>query len=260
MDLFVLSSGSCGNCAFVRSGDTRIIVDAGIPVRTIKHLLASIGESIDDLDGLLITHDHRDHMKSAEIVARRHAVPVFVTEKTLAGGSHLFPRPIDPKRTVAFRSGDRFSIGALDIESVPTPHDAADPVGFVVDDGVRRLGVFTDLGHGFDGFGERLGSLDAVMLETNYDDDMLEFGPYPAYLKRRIRGTHGHLSNLDAASLLRDSRSERLRTVIASHLSEENNHPERVLDTFRRTLDEAHLSALKLVVTRRGMPTTKLVL
>ncbi len=258
MDLFVLSSGSCGNCAFVRSGATRIIVDAGIPARSIKRLLATIGESIDAIDGVLITHDHRDHIRSAELLSRRPGLSIYATEPTLAAAAHLFPE-IDSKRIEHFAGGDRFSVGSIEIESVPTPHDAADPVGFVVDDGDKRLGIFTDFGHAFDGIKERIATFDAVMIESNYDEEMLEAGPYPDYLKERIGGPLGHLSNHEAARLLRDHATDRLRTAILSHLSAENNDPASALATFDQVLDGRRENDFELLVARRGMPMKKLV-
>ena len=135
-----------------------------------------------------------------------------------------------------FRAGQLLAIERLRIETLPTPHDGADGAAFVVDDGRVRLGVLTDLGHPFAGLAETLASLDGVFLESNYEPDMLEHGPYPAHLKRRIRGPGGHLSNPEAAELLQQTAAERLRWACLAHLSEQNNQPDVALHTHRQVL------------------------
>jgi phosphoribosyl 1,2-cyclic phosphodiesterase len=184
------------------------------------------------------------------IYQRKFGLPVWATPATVraAQTSHEIGALHDVR---AFSAGQTLHFGALAVETIPTAHDGVDGVAFVVDDGHRRVGVLTDLGHPFSGLPEVIGSLDAVLLESNYDPDMLEHGPYPPHLKARIRGPHGHLSNDEAAELLARSAAPRLRWACLAHLSEQNNEPALALRTHRRVLGETRARDLSLVVASR---------
>lgn len=232
MNIVSLQSGSNGNCAYVEAGGVRLLFDAGISGRQAQRRLATHGRDLADVDALLISHDHRDHTRCMGVFHRKFGLPIHVTKKTLA-----VARAKDDlgeiNRPRHFRAGATLEFGQVRVETIRTPHDGADGVVFVVDDGRRRLGILTDLGHVFDGLDAVIASLDAVLLESNYDPDLLEDGPYPAFLKRRIRGPGGHLSNFEVAELLRRARGRRLKWACLGHLSGENNAPELALSTHR---------------------------
>lgn len=235
MKVISLQSGSNGNCIYVEADGSRLLIDAGIPGLTAERRLALRQRNIRDVDALLISHDHCDHTSCLGIYHRRYGFPVYMTERTYYAVNRK--SPLGPLRELRhFHSGEVLDFGSVRVETIPTPHDAADGVVFVVDDGKRRVGIFTDLGHVFDRLEEVVDSLDAIVLESNYDPDMLERGPYPDQLKRRIRGPQGHLSNLEAAQFLAVTRGPRLRWACLAHLSHENNHPDVALATHRSFL------------------------
>ncbi len=230
-----LQSGSNGNSIYVEAGGVRLLVDAGISGVQMASRLALRGIDACHIDGLLISHDHADHVRSMGVYQRKFGIPVYVTERTiLAARRRIRLGLIEDVR--CFASGSTWTLGELTIETIPTPHDSADGVGFVFDDGRSRLGVLTDLGHVFSGLEEVLYSLDAVLLESNYDPQMLQDGPYPESLKQRIRGPAGHLSNGESAELLRDAFRGRLQWACLAHLSEQNNEPNLALRTHQEML------------------------
>lgn len=235
MKVISLQSGSNGNCIYVETPGTRLLFDAGISGATAQERLAERGRDIRKVDALIISHDHADHIRSAGIFQRKFGIPLFVTARTLAAaqGRCSLGKLKDVQH---FRSGGTVRINGISIHTVPTPHDGEDGSVFVVDDGSRRLGIMTDLGHVFGGLGHVISSLDAVLLESNYDPAMLANGPYPRFLKQRIKGPHGHLSNREAAELIAGACGGRLRWAIIGHLSEQNNSPDVALRTHREIL------------------------
>lgn len=236
MFVMALQSGSNGNCIYVESAKTRLLLDAGISGAQAAARLALAGRDIRDVHGVLISHDHVDHARCAGVFHRKFGLPLYATQRTIeaAAERHALGEMTDIR---CFQPGHSVRIGDITVETVPTPHDAVEGVAFVLDDGRRRLGVLTDLGHAFDGLADVLDTLDAVLLESNYDPLMLESGPYPWHLQERIRGPAGHLSNLEAAELVRDAvRAGRLRWACLGHLSEHNNTPDLALATCRRVI------------------------
>ena len=235
MKVISLQSGSNGNCYYVQAGGVRLLVDAGISGKQAQKRLARHGLDIREVQAVLISHDHRDHSRSMGIYQRKFGLPVHVTARTLDAAQRW--QQLGPLEDIRpFKAGSVLRFGEVSVETIPTPHDGVDGVVFVVDDGHRRLGILTDLGHVFDGLVAVIGSLDAVVLESNYDPEMLRDGPYPPFLKRRIRGPGGHLSNFEAAELLEAAASPRLRWACLAHLSEENNFPELALRTHRHVV------------------------
>jgi phosphoribosyl 1,2-cyclic phosphodiesterase len=196
-----LQSGSNGNCTFVEAGDTRLLIDAGISGIQAQQRLARFGIDVRSVDALLVSHDHSDHVRSAGIYGRKFGLPVYITEVTRAAASHSCDLGSIPELR-SFGAGDEIRLGDARVATIPTPHDGADGVVFAIESGGRRLGVMTDLGHVFDGLAEIVATLDGVVLESNHDRQMLENGPYPDFLKRRIRGAGGHISNDEAATLV----------------------------------------------------------
>mgnify|MGYP006299787485 CR=1 FL=1 len=237
MRVISLQSGSNGNCIYVEVRGVRLLIDAGISGKQAKLRLANHGREIEAVDGLLISHDHSDHVRSAGILSRKFGLPMHVTEKTLRTANDY--RPLGAIADVRpFTAGATLRFDGVTVETIPTPHDGVDGVGFVIDDGRRRIGVLTDLGHVFGGLADVISSLDAVLIESNYDPNMLAEGPYPEFLKRRISGPGGHLSNLEAAELLAVSAGPRMQWACIGHLSETNNDPSVALRTHREVLGE----------------------
>lgn len=233
MQTFSCQSGSNGNCIFIQAGRTRLLIDAGISGRAAQQRLAQHGQDIRQVDALLISHDHIDHVRSAGAFCRRYGIPIYATEKTFAACRRYLGPVAEPH---VFRAGASFDIGEARIHTFPTPHDGVDGACFVIEHAGRRLGVLTDLGFVFPELEELMGGLDGVYLESNYDPDMLRNGPYPIFLQRRIRGDGGHLANAEAATLLRDFSNGRLQWAALAHLSEHNNTPELALQTARGIL------------------------
>ncbi len=233
MEVITLQSGSNGNCFYVEIGGLRLLFDAGISGRLARERLAAHGREIEDVDALFISHDHHDHSRCLGAFHRMFDIPVYATQKTLAAAQRVVNLGrLDDVR--CFESGQTVRIGEVAIHTIPTPHDSIDGVAFVVEHGEHRLGILTDLGHVFDGLRDLLLSLDAVIIESNYDRQMLARGPYPERLKRRIRGPGGHLSNDEAADLVaRAACFQRLQWACLCHLSQENNTPELALTTHR---------------------------
>ena len=235
MEVIALQSGSNGNCVYVESDGIRLLFDAGISGKRAEERLAGCGRDIREVDALIISHDHRDHASGMGIYQRKFDLPIHVSRPTLQAASES-SRLGTLREVHHFQAGGSLSFEHVTVETIPTPHDAVDGVGFVVDDGTRRVGILTDLGHNFGGLVDVVQSLDAVILESNYDAQLLAASAYPQMLKTRISGHGGHLSNDDAAGLLQAAGCSRLQWVCLGHLSQENNHPELAATTHRRAI------------------------
>ncbi len=219
MQLASLGSGSKGNATLVRGPDGCLLIDCGFSLKQFEQRLARLGVSADEIRALLVTHEHSDHGSGVARVAARLDIPVMTTVGTA--------RCLELERFEVIRGEDRFSVAGLSVRAVTVPHDAAEPVQFLFEEPAngRRLGVLTDTGHVSEHMVEVFAEVDGLLLEFNYDDEMLENGPYPPRLKQRIAGRHGHLSNRQSLDLLSRIDRERLRRLVAAHLSEKNNAP-----------------------------------
>ena len=235
MIAFSLQSGSNGNCIYVETRGVKLLFDAGINGLQAEKKLASRGRNIRDVDAVIISHDHGDHIRYAGVYQRKYGLPLYVTKKTL--DTAIKRHPLGKVHDVRyFQSDGVISFKKVSVRAIPTPHDSADGAAFVITFGNKRLGIMTDLGHVFDGLGDVISTLDAVFIESNYDPDMLAKGNYPAFLKKRIRGPEGHLSNIESAELLRDASSGNLRWACLVHLSGHNNNPSLAIQTHRRII------------------------
>lgn len=220
-----LFSGSSGNCLLACADDTRVLVDAGMTGRAILGELCKLGVAPDSLSGILVTHEHSDHIRSVGMLSRKFDLPVYASEGTW-GAMEDKVQGVAPKNQRIFAAGQDFYVGDLGVQPFSIPHDAADPVGFCLLYGGSKIAVATDLGHLSPSWMQAVAGAQVLMLESNHDLDMLARGPYPARLKQRIRGRNGHLSNADCAKALTSLLPTGLRSVILGHLSGENNLPE----------------------------------
>ncbi len=260
MRVAVLGSGSSGNSVVVESGANRLLVDAGFSCRQLERRLDSLGVDPASLDAVLITHEHGDHVRGASRLALRHDLPVYATAGTLRGAGlvcETLPFGDEPPLPVAHtvRSGEPFEVVGFKVEAFGLPHDAQEPVGYVLEDEAgHRLAVVGDLGSRSQLAWGRMIDLDCLILETNHDLHMLRTGPYPWHLKQRIAGRHGHLSNQDAARGIVELAGERLRTVVLYHLSRTNNCPVLAADTVGAALEREGLD-VEVVVAQQDQPT-----
>ncbi len=222
-----LQTGSNGNCFYVETPDTRLIIDAGISGKQAQQRLADKKRDIWMADAILVTHDHIDHSGNAGVFQQKIHKPLYMTSGSWGVCQKRLGVLYDSRQ---FECGHSLKFKATTVESVPTPHDGKDSVAYIVSYENKRLGIFTDLGYCFDGLGELIGTLDAIYLESNYDPEMLANGPYPPGLQQRIAGNGGHISNAQAATLLCNHNSK-LQWAVLSHLSENNNNPNLALST-----------------------------
>ncbi len=226
-----LGSGSSGNSYYVESPEGAVLIDAGLSGKKVLENIAVAGGDPALVRGIIVTHDHIDHIRGAGILQRKHGWKLWMTRGTRdAAGESLGNVQVE----VVDASGG-LSVAGLKFSFHPTPHDGAEPVVVTVERNGRRCGIYTDLGHVFPGLAEHLAGLDFVFLESNYDPGMLAGNRrYPPGLKARIRGSGGHLSNGEAAELLFGLRGERLRRIVLSHLSKENNTPDTAKNSLLR--------------------------
>jgi len=230
-----LASGSKGNCLVAEAGGSRVMLDCGLSPREVEHRLARLGLAPADLAGILVTHEHDDHGGGVAALAVRHRLPVWLTygtHRALEEAGKLAAK-LDV-RLIDARSA--FAVGELEVRPFTVPHDAREPVQFVLSDGAFRLGVLTDIGAPTAHVEATLSGCDALVLECNHDLDMLWNSAYPKWLKQRIGGPFGHLDNSAAEKLLAGIDRTRLRHVVAAHLSEQNNRPELASAALARAL------------------------
>jgi phosphoribosyl 1,2-cyclic phosphodiesterase len=223
-----LQSGSSGNCTYVETNGIKLLFDAGICGSTAASRLAAYQRDIREVDALLISHDHSDHINYAGVYQRKYGLPIYTTQKTLSRAERQ--KKLGEMRDVNFfMAGEKLEFGKVSVQTIPTPHDCADGVAFVISSGGKQLGILTDLGHAFKELYSVMASLDAVFIESNYDPAMLANGPYPGFLKKRIQGPKGHISNAESAELLQAS--DKLKWACLAHISEANNDPHVALRT-----------------------------
>ena len=248
MPLFIasLNSGSNGNCYYVGNEHEAVLIDAGISCRETERRMARLGLSLQTVKAVFVSHEHSDHIRGVPQLAKKHRLPVYITPQTLQRSGLSEPR-FDAR---PLRGYEPVQIGDLCITAFPKQHDACDPHSFLVTDQQTSVGIFTDIGNPCEHVIRHFSQCHAAFLETNYDDDMLTLGRYPAHLKQRIRSDEGHLSNQQALTLFRDHKPSFMSHVLLSHLSKDNNSPQVVSDLFT-----AHSERVKVVVASRFMET-----
>ena len=215
-----LGSGSAGNGLVVEAGRTRLMLDCGFGLSDTVSRLARLGLQPSDLAGIVITHEHSDHIGGAGRFARKHALPVWLTAGTLN-----MAQDMDKADVRVIDSHALFAVQDLAVQPFPVPHDAREPVQFVFGDGAKRLGVLTDVGCSTPHIETMLAKMDALVLECNHDRTMLAQGAYPASLKQRVGGRFGHLENSQSADILSKLKHDKLQCVMAAHISRKNNTP-----------------------------------
>ena len=233
VEVLILASGSSGNAALISSGETSLLVDVGVSALQVGRRLEEFGRTPEEVDAVLLTHEHSDHVRGLDVFLRRyHRAPVWTTHGTWSrldvrcdGGGEL-------------ESGQTRQYGDLRVTPVSTSHDAAEPLAFIIDDGSHCAAFCTDTGRFTTLLQQRLLGCELLLLEANHDTDMLRHGPYPWPLRQRISSSKGHLSNHQSLKAVDQVKSSVLRAVVALHLSAENNHPDLVCETLRSAVDE----------------------
>lgn len=232
MSLFVasLNSGSNGNCYYLASQESAVIIDTGLSCRETEKRLKRLGRSLKTVKGLFITHEHGDHIHGLPGICRKFRIPVYISPETIAESG----MNIDRALIHGIPSHEPISVGDIQVTSFLKSHDARDPHSFLVSRNGVRVGVFTDIGHACENVIHYFNQCHAAFLESNYDEDLLEQGSYPYHLKQRIKGDKGHLSNRQALDLFIAHRAPYLSHLFLSHLSEDNNHPRLVQNFFAK--------------------------
>lgn len=251
-----LASGSKGNCTYIGDHRQGVLVDCGLSTRRILERMEQLGLSEARIEAVLLTHEHNDHVGAARVLDDRlskiqgERVPFYLTSGTDLG----LPRVCRPERRVHIRPDESFRVGRFTVEPFTVPHDTRDPVAYSVQLGDLRCGVITDLGRSTRLVERMLSQLDICVLEFNHDEEMLMDGPYPWKLKQRVKGPHGHLSNRQAAELVRVGASAKLRHLVLAHLSEDNNLPERARESAEAALHGAGLNRVEVHVAAQRTP------
>ncbi len=233
MKVVSIQSGSSGNCYYYESKDTKILIDAGISFKTLSERVNLLGLDLYNVHGLFISHDHSDHVSSCGVLQRKLSTKVFISPKTYSHVEHHLGKV---ENIIHFKPGDTIDIKRLKVRSIETPHDGVEPCIFIIEDGKTKVGIMTDLGHGFPKLKQVLSTLDILFFESNYDEKMLEENTeYPEYLKVRITSGSGHISNTLSAELINNNTDGKLKYLVLSHLSGSNNTEDLALNTHLNT-------------------------
>lgn len=236
-----LASGSSGNCQFVESQTTKLLVDAGMSGKYIKTSLETINVSIYDINGILLTHEHADHISGLGVLMRRYKLPLYVTRKTWEVLSDKVGQ-VDESLLHVFETIDDILIGDIRVKGIKITHDAVDPLCYTFHHDGCKIGIATDLGAISDEVIEHFKDCDLLMIESNHDIEMLKVGPYPMYLKRRILSEFGHLSNEDAGHIARELiEFGSVKNILLAHLSKENNFPDLAYETVKGIIENEGL-------------------
>jgi len=256
MRLAPIASGSSGNCIYVGNSNTHIIIDAGISGKRIVEGLNAINVGVKDLNGILVTHEHSDHISALGIMSRKCHIPIYATKETIQALHEMKSLgEIDESMYREIKADQVFCIHDLEINPMHVSHDAANPVAYCFTDGKKKLAIVTDLGCYDQYTVSRLKEMDVLMIEANHNVNMLQVGSYPYYLKQRILGDLGHLSNEICGQLINEVLHDGLQEIILGHLSKENNHEEIAYETVRMevTMGENKYKGddFKIVVAKR---------
>ena len=254
----ILGSGSSGNCTYVETDEARVLIDAGFSTRQIRQRLATIGRAPENLSAILVTHEHSDHISGLAGLADKLRIPVYCNRATMEEIQRILGVQADFR---LFVTGGSFEVGDIAVETFAIPHDAQDPVGYLLRTPTANLGFATDLGHVTRLVAERIRHAHALVLESNHDVKMLQDCPRrPWSLKQRILGRHGHLSNEAAADCAADIMTEKLRHLYLGHLSSECNKPELAHRVMQKRLTEIGAVHVRVELTAQNTPCQTLTL
>ena len=247
-----LYSGSSGNCSYIETDNTKVLVDCGMTCKKITESLDSIGIDFNDIDGILITHEHSDHIKGLQVSCKKFNVPIYANEKTFNSIKQDIP---DTNKHI-FKTNEKFEIKDLEIFPFSIPHDAADPCGFNLSNNNDKISIATDIGHMTSSIMNKLEGSSFLLIESNYEPEMLKCSSYPYMLKKRILGPNGHLSNKDAGTAISSLVSSGINNIMLGHLSRQNNFPELAYKTVVESLlsNKNNLENLSLCVANRDKP------
>lgn len=246
-----LYSGSSGNCSLVETENTKILVDAGVTSKKIREGLETIGKSINQIDAVIITHEHSDHVKGLQVLCKNNNIPIYANSHTFSMMKQVIPE----KQKKYFNTNEYFEIKDLRIYPFSIPHDAADPCGFSIYHDKNKISIATDIGHMENKIIDNLAGSDYILLESNYEPNMLKCSRYPYQLKKRILGENGHLSNEDAANTISTLVKLGVSNFSLGHLSEENNLPELAYQTvMEEIMRNTYSDKLRLNVCDRYKP------
>lgn len=251
-----LFSGSSGNSIFISSDNARVLVDAGMPGKSIEGALKEIGEKPEEVDAIFVTHEHSDHIKGVGVLSRKYDIPVYANEATWKSMIKLVG---NIKEHNIKLMGASVTINDMDIINFPIPHDAAAPSGYALVSKGKKVCVATDLGYFSEDVKKNIIDADILLLESNHDVEMLKFGPYPYVLKRRILSDIGHLSNDACGKAIIDIMTEKQKRVVLGHLSNTNNYPELAYATVANILTENNINIGKdilLTMADRSKPSS----
>lgn len=259
LNFISFGSGSCGNCYYIYTEAYGILIDVGIGIRKLKKYFHDYGLDIRDVRYVLVTHDHADHVKSVGSFSNGLSVPVYATREVHQGikSNYCVRKKIDTANIRIIEKGKDFVLDDFTVSTFGVPHDSRDNVGFEIKYGDINFCLMTDIGHVTAEMAAAISEADYLVMEANHDEEMLRNGPYPEYLKRRVSGGNGHLSNALCARQLVESATARLNHVWLCHLSQENNHPELARKTVEHALADCgrdDISALEIDVLRRNAP------
>ena len=232
-----LFSGSSGNATFVETDATKILVDAGMSCQKIEKALESVGTTLSEIDAILISHEHSDHIKGIEMITKKFDVPVYASQKTWEAMSHL---KVNNTYKHHFQIDQDFCIGDITVLPFSIPHDAADPCAFNLFHENKKITIATDMGHLDESLIQKMYASDILLIESNYDTDTLLCGPYPYLLKKRIQGDLGHLSNEVTSKAIKTLYENGVKHFVLGHLSKENNFPELAYQTVLNELQTSH--------------------
>jgi phosphoribosyl 1,2-cyclic phosphodiesterase len=252
-----LSSGSSGNCYYIGNELHGILIDAGISATSIRKFLKDMNISMQTIMGVLITHNHIDHVRGLEVLTRKNTLPAFTTQKIW--NSILTPySKITSDCIREIDSQKKFNLAGFEIEAFPVSHDAPETIGFHICAGEKKITIVTDLGHICQTSAPYIRKANLLVIESNYDEEMLVNGGYPYYLKVRIKSDHGHLGNHQTSDFLANNFNDNLSHICLAHLSKNNNTPEKALQTFKQALSDKGIILKKhqqISVLNRSMPT-----
>lgn len=253
-------SGSCGNCYYLYTEAYGILIDIGIGVRKLKKYFSDYGLSIQKVRYVLVSHDHADHVKSVGSLSGSLGLPVYATETVHKGirNNYCVRKKVDPENVRIINKGEEFRLDDFSITTFTVPHDSLDNIGFRIKYGDTTFCLMTDIGHVTPDIEDAISQANYLVIEANHDEDMLRNGHYSDYLKDRVSGANGHLSNRKCAEALLKNATGKLKHVWLCHLSEENNHPELALKTVEMELHKSQTvdaAKIKVDVLKRSMPT-----